>query len=98
MASVRSGSLTGNQQYQWVSGDFSSRPPTYPLQKLVAHSAEKQSSEVADAPGPLLTYWPVNPFCTCGLSPTEATGLGCPVHVTPGSDPDCGGRIEDGSG
>ncbi len=25
------GSLTGNQQYQWVSGDFSARPPTYPL-------------------------------------------------------------------
>jgi len=39
------------------------------------------------------TYWPVNPFCTCGLSLTEATGLGCPVHVrsAPGSDQDCGG-------
>jgi hypothetical protein len=41
--------------------------------------------ETPDAPPGLAgdaepTYWPVNPFCTCGLSSTEATGVGCPVH------------------
>jgi hypothetical protein len=31
--SWRAGSLTGNQQFQWLRLDFSARPPTYPLQR-----------------------------------------------------------------
>lgn len=27
------------------------------------------------------TYWPANPFCTCGLSPVEAPDFSCPVHI-----------------
>ena len=30
------------------------------------------------------TYWPVNPFCTCGLSASEVPSDGsCPAHPKP---------------